>query len=56
MADELLELTRHLIDLKTEKKNYNKTINDSIKRAEAQIKEEVEEDRGPALFERGKIS
>ncbi len=54
MADELLELTRHLIDLKTEKKNYNKTINESIKEAERQIKEEVREDRGTPLFERSK--
>jgi hypothetical protein len=40
---ELLELTRHLIDLKLEKKTYNKEINESIKETELLIKGLVKE-------------
>jgi hypothetical protein len=38
---ELIELTRRLIDLKLEKKNYAKDINESIKETEAEIKKLV---------------
>jgi hypothetical protein len=40
---ELIELTRRLIDLKLEKKNYNKDMNESIKETEAAIKKLVKE-------------
>jgi hypothetical protein len=36
--NKLLEATRRLLDLKTEKKNYNKEINDQIKDTESEIK------------------
>ena len=35
----LLEATRILLDLKTEKKKYNQEINDQIKQVEEEIKE-----------------
>jgi HAMP domain-containing protein len=35
----LLEATRRLLDLKTEKKKYNKEINDQIHETEEEIKE-----------------
>jgi HAMP domain-containing protein len=35
----LLEATRRLLDLKTEKKKYNKEINDQIHKTEEEIKE-----------------
>ena len=41
--DELIELTRRLIDLKLEKKNFCKDINESIKETEAEIKKLVKE-------------
>ena len=34
----LLEATRRLLDLKLEKKNYNKEINDQIHETEEEIK------------------
>jgi hypothetical protein len=40
---ELVELTRHLLDLKLEKKNANKDWNESIKETEAAIKKLVKE-------------
>jgi hypothetical protein len=40
---ELLELTRHLIDLKLEKKNFCKDMNESIKETESAIKKLVKE-------------
>ena len=36
--NKLLEATRRLLDLQTEKKNYNKEINDQIKDTQAEIK------------------
>jgi len=36
---ELLDLTRLVIDLQTEKKSYNTEINDQIKAAQKRIKE-----------------
>ena len=39
----LVELTRTLLDLKLEKKNYNKNINESIKEIEDWIKKLVKE-------------
>jgi hypothetical protein len=41
----LLELTRLIIDLKLEKKKYNKEINDQIKENEAEIAELVKEEK-----------
>lgn len=41
--DELMELTRHLLDLKLEKKTYNTQMNESIKETEAAIKKLVKE-------------
>ena len=41
--NELVELTRHLLDLKLEKKNFNKDMNESIKETEAEIKKLVKE-------------
>lgn len=35
---ELLEATRKLLDLQTEKKNYNKELNEQIKDIKEQIK------------------
>jgi hypothetical protein len=35
----LLEVTRRLLDLKMEKKKYNKEINDQIHETEEEIKE-----------------
>lgn len=40
-SQELLTLTQHVIDLKMEKKSFNKDINISIKESEARIKELV---------------
>lgn len=40
---ELLEFTRHLLDLQAEKKKYNKEINESIKETQAKIKELAKE-------------
>jgi hypothetical protein len=41
--NELMELTRHLIDLKLEKKEFNKNQNENIKETEAAIKKLVKE-------------
>ena len=41
----LLDLTRLIIDLKLEKKKYNKEINDKIKENEAEIAELVKEEK-----------
>ena len=41
--NELVELTRHLLDLKLEKKNFCKDMNESIKETEAAIKKLVKE-------------
>jgi hypothetical protein len=41
----LLELTRLIIDLKLEKKNYNKEINDQIKKNETEVAELVKEEK-----------
>lgn len=38
---QLLELTRRMIDLKLEKKNYNAEMNEQIKAIEAEIKRMV---------------
>lgn len=40
---ELLEFTRHLLDLQAEKKKFNKEINESIKKTQAKIKELAKE-------------
>jgi hypothetical protein len=40
-----LDLTRLIIDLKLEKKKYNKEINDQIKENEAEIAELVKEEK-----------
>jgi hypothetical protein len=40
---ELLELTREILDIKAEKKQYNADMNESIKQKEARIKELVKE-------------
>ncbi len=37
--DKLLEATRRLLDLQTEKKNYLKEINDQIRETKAEIEE-----------------
>jgi uncharacterized membrane protein len=37
-SQELLELTRRMIDLKREKKQYNSDMNEQIKAVEAEIK------------------
>jgi len=41
----LLDLTRLIIDLKLEKKQYNKEMNDKIKENEAEIAELVKEEK-----------
>jgi hypothetical protein len=41
--NELLDLTRQKLDLQTEKKEYNKDINDRIKLLDARIKDLVKE-------------
>jgi hypothetical protein len=41
----VVELTRLIIDLKLEKKKYNKEINDQIKENEAEIAELVKEEK-----------
>jgi hypothetical protein len=41
---ELLELCRAVIDIKTEKKTYNKDMNERIKELETQIKALVRDD------------
>jgi hypothetical protein len=41
---ELLEATRHLLDLKKEKKDYNKDMNEQIKAAEETIKRLAKDD------------
>lgn len=41
MENLLLELTRELIDLKMEKKKYDKEMNDKIKGVQKRIEEEV---------------
>ena len=41
--NELVTLTRHLLDLKLEKKNFCKDMNESIKETEAEIKKLVKE-------------
>jgi hypothetical protein len=41
--EKLVELTRHVLDLKKEKKDYNKHMNESIKNVEAEIKSCVKE-------------
>lgn len=40
----LLSLTRQVLDLKQEKKKYNKDMNDQIKDLESQIQRAVRED------------
>jgi hypothetical protein len=45
-AKELLELNRMILDLKAEKKSYNREINDQIKDAEARLKELVRDNKG----------
>jgi hypothetical protein len=40
-SDLLLALTRELIDLKAEKKKFNKEMNESIKAVQERIEEEV---------------
>jgi hypothetical protein len=42
-SQELMELTRRLIDLKMEKKKYNADMNESIKEIETEIKKLVKE-------------
>jgi len=42
-SQELMDLTRRLIDLKIEKKKYNTDMNESIKEIEAEIKKLVKE-------------
>jgi hypothetical protein len=42
--DRLLELTRELLDVKNEKKEYDKEANQRIKKLEEQIKQEVRTD------------
>jgi len=37
-SQELLELTRRMLDLKREKKEYNSDMNEQIKAVEAEIK------------------
>ena len=44
MGKSLLELTRELLDLQTEKKNYNKEINERIKELQTQIAAKAKED------------
>jgi hypothetical protein len=39
MSEDLLEMTRYLLDLKAEKKKYNKDMNKQIKAAEETIKQ-----------------
>ena len=46
--DELRDLTMHLLDLKTEKKQYNKDMNENIKAAEKAILDYVT--KGPRLL------
>jgi hypothetical protein len=41
----VVELTRLIIDLKLEKKKYNKEINDQIKENEKEIAELVKEEK-----------
>jgi len=41
--NELMELTRRLLDLKLSKKEWNKEMNESIKETEAAIKKLVKE-------------
>ena len=41
--DKLLEATRRLLDLQTEKKNYNEEINDQIREIKAEIEELAKE-------------
>lgn len=41
--DKLLEATRRLLDLQTEKKNYLKEINDQIRETKAEIEELAKE-------------
>jgi len=42
-SQDLMDLTRRLIDLKMEKKKYNADMNESIKEIEAEIKKLVKE-------------
>jgi hypothetical protein len=39
----LLDATRRLLDLQTEKKNYNKEINDQIRETKSEIEELAKE-------------
>lgn len=41
--DKLLEATRRLLDLQTEKKNYLKEINDQLRETKAEIEELAKE-------------
>jgi len=43
-SQELLELTRRMIDLKREKKQYNSDMNEQIKAVEAEIKRVAKEE------------
>lgn len=45
MQDELMEATRLLLDLKIEKKEFNKNQNEQIKKVEARINELCKERR-----------
>lgn len=44
-AKELLELNRLILDLKAEKKKYNKEINDQIHEAEVRLKDLVRDNQ-----------
>ena len=46
--DELKELTMHMLDLKAEKKKYNKDMNENIKAAEKAILDYIT--KGPRLL------
>ena len=48
---ELLELCRAVIDIKLEKKSYNKDMNERIKELETQIKAVVKDDTYPLPIE-----
>lgn len=43
-SQELLELTRRMLDLKKEKKQYNSDMNEQIKAVEAEIKRVAKEE------------
>jgi hypothetical protein len=45
VKDLLLELTRELIDLKLEKKNYNRDMNEKLKDVNSRIAQVVKEEK-----------